>query len=297
MPSILDGFHPERLPPRELVERPVNELLDLHGKCAAVTGGHGPNFGQAIVNRLAGIGASVALVHRPHSAETARKVAAEVADRWGVTAVAVEGDMSDWDSAHRCAHRVVDELGALDIWVNSAGAGRDPQNSIPPPPDAPREWRDFANASQSLIDDSLTALLKTMLYGTHAALDVMVPQQRGRIINVASVAGLGAIRGQVTYATMKAAVIAFTEFVARETGPQGVTIACVAPGTMLSEQYLAWYATQEDEADSKNMQEVFDKLSIGRAAWVEEPANMVAFLASDAGAFVHGATIKVAGGR
>jgi 3-oxoacyl-[acyl-carrier protein] reductase len=294
MAKFLETLNVESMPPRALAERPVNELLDLTGRRAAVTGGHGPNFGQAIVDRLAGLGASVALIHRAHSADAARSVAATVADRHGVRAVPVEGDMSDWESAHGAANRVVEELGGLDIWVNSAGAGRDP--AIEVTETGSRGARDFWQTSHDLVDRSVDVLLQSVLYGTHAALSVMVPQKRGRIINIASAAGTSAIRGQVLYAAMKAGVIAFTEFVAREIGPEGVTIACVAPGTILSPANMPEYV-EVDEASMKNMQQVMERLSIGRFAWPEEPANMVAFLASDAGAYVHGATLKVAGGR
>lgn len=294
MPNLLEMLNVKSMPTRERAQQPVNELLDLHGKRVAITGGHGPNFGQAITDRLAGLGASVALVHRAHAADAALEVATRVTERYGVTAVPVVGDMSDWDSAHGAAQKVVDELGGLDVWINSAGAGRDPVIEVTD--SGSRGARDFWEVPHHLVDASVTVLLQTMLYGTHAALGIMVPQKRGRIINIASAAGMSGIRGQVLYATMKAGVIAFTEFVARETGPEGVTAVCVAPGTILSPANMPEYE-EIDDASMTNMQQVMEKLSIGRFAWPEEPANLVAFLASDAGAYVHGATLKVAGGR
>jgi 3-oxoacyl-[acyl-carrier protein] reductase len=292
--DLLELLRVDQLPSRESVTRPLKELVDLTGTRTAVTGGHGPNLGQAIVDRLAGAGASVAIVHRPHAVERAQAKAAEVAERHGVDVVAVEGDMSDWDSAHRAAEQVAEKLGGLDVWVNSAGAGRDPamENTGEEMIGAQTFWQ----VPQRAIDSTVTALLTTMLYGTHAALNVMVPQHRGRIINIASAAAFNPIKGQVPYSVMKAAVASFTELLASEIGPDGVTIAAVAPGILLSEANLEEYALPCREEDYETMRKVFERMTIGRCSWPEEAANMVAFLASDAGAFVHGTTVRVSGG-
>jgi 3-oxoacyl-[acyl-carrier protein] reductase len=294
MPDAIETII-NRLPPSELVQKPLNELVDLHGKRIAVTGGHGPNLGQAIVHRVAALGASVALIHRVHSADAANKLAAEVREHWGVTAVPVEGDMSDWDSAHKAANEVAEKLGGLDVWVDNAGAGRDPLIDVVT--DGTMHGAiEFSQASQEAIDQSMTVLLKTVFYGTHAALGVMIPQKHGRIINIASAAAFSPIKGQVLYATMKSAIVTFSEFIAREIGPDGVTIVCVAPGTIIGDARIAELSNVDDDG-VKLMAEVWGQVSIGRGSRPEEPANMIAFLASDAAAYVHGTTIKVAGGR
>ena len=298
MPNLLKLLRPELLPPRELVEKPVNELLDLSGKCIAITGGHGPNLGQAISHRLAGVGASVAIIHRPHAVEAAEQAVSSIKDRWGVTAIAVSGDMSDWDSAHHSAVEVAERLGSLDVWVNSAGAGRDPIIDASKTEEEMGGAVDFYKYSQSLLDQTMTILLRSILYGAHAALEVMVPQGKGRIINIAASGGMpgrGA-RGQVPYATMKAAVMGFTEFLAADAGPSGVTVAGVAPGILLSDANMREYDIEVDEDSRVLMEQLMRRVSMGRCLWPEEAANSVAFLASDAGAYIHGTTILVAGG-
>jgi NAD(P)-dependent dehydrogenase (short-subunit alcohol dehydrogenase family) len=281
--NLLDLMHPELLPPHDWVEKRVDELLDLRGRRAVVIGGGGKNLGQAIVHRLAGLGASVAVVDLPQAAEAAQKVASDARERWGVPAVAIEADGRDWDGIHGAAQQAAEQLGGLDIWVNSGGAGTSVTY--------------FADTTQGAIDGNMSGFVTPTLYGTHAALSVMLPQKRGRIINISSAAGFNAVTGLAAYGAAKAAVIAFTEFVAKEIGPEGVTIAGIAPGSMLGDaqrEMLAGIPAGGD--DAKMMQQVFAKTSLGRLAYPEEVANVVAFLASDAGAYIHGTTIRVAGG-
>ncbi|WP_143220950.1 SDR family NAD(P)-dependent oxidoreductase, partial [Actinomadura sp. CNU-125] len=85
--------------PRHIVEKRVTDLLDLSGKKAIVTGAGGDGLGQAIANRLGGCGADVALIGRT-LAKVERR-AEEVERRWGVRAVPIRADMSDWDQVHR----------------------------------------------------------------------------------------------------------------------------------------------------------------------------------------------------
>jgi 3-oxoacyl-[acyl-carrier protein] reductase len=292
---LIDLLRPDLLPPRELVTKPLHELVRLDGKVAAVTGGHGPNLGQAIVDRLAGAGAKVAIIHRPQRLEAAQARAKEIAERHGAEVVAVEGDMSDWDSAHRAPELVAERLGGLDIWVNSAGAGRDPAIVVTET-ETGGFWN-FWNVPQAGIDSSLNTLFRTMLYGTHAALGFMVKQGSGRLINIASAAAFNAIKGQVPYSVMKAAVVALTEHVAREAGEHGVAVAAVAPGVLLSEANMPEFSQPSSTDDDwALMEEIFNRTSLGRCHWPEEAANVVAFIASDAGAYIHGTTVRVSGG-
>ena len=286
--TVLDILRPDLLPPRESVARPVSELLDLHGQRAAVTGGAGANLGQAIVHRLAGLGASVAVLHRGRSADAARRVAAEARERWDVDVVAIEADATDWDAVHQGAHRVAEQLGGLDIWVNSAGSGAGGG--------APAIY--FTDYTQRNVDATITGYLTPTLYGTHAALDVMLPQKHGRIINIASTAGFAAYKRHAVYGAVKAAIIYFTECVAAEIGPEGVTIAGVAPGTMLAERFLERaVGLDADDELGELFEDAMSRTSIGRFSHPEEVANTVAFLASAAGAYIHGTTVRVAGGQ
>jgi 3-oxoacyl-[acyl-carrier protein] reductase len=286
--TVRDILRPDLLPPREAVARPVSELLDLRGKRAAVTGGAGANLGQAIVGRLAGLGASVAVLHRAGSGAAAARVAAEAAERWGVDVIPVEADVAQWDAAHQAAHRVAERLGGLDIWVNSAGSGADGGAAA----------TYFAEYTRQNVDATITGYLTPTLYGTHAALDVMLPRKHGRIINIASTAGLTPYKRHAVYGAVKAAIISFTECVAAEIGPEGVTIAGVAPGTMVAERFLERGADLDADGELGMLfADAWSRTSIGRFSYPEEVANTVAFLVSDAGAYIHGTTVRVAGGQ
>ena len=286
--SFLDILRPDLLPPREAVERPLRELLDLHGKRAVVTGGAGANLGQAIVGRLASLGASVAVLHRGRSAAAAQRVAAAAAERWGVDVVPIEADATEWDTIHQAAHRVVEQLGGLDIWINSAGSGAGGGAAA----------TYFSQYTQQNVDATVSGYLTPTLYGAHAALDVMLPQKHGRIINIASAAGFSAYKRHVAYGAVKAAIVYFTECLAAEIGPEGVTVAGVAPGTMVAERLLE-RAAGLDAGDELGMlfEDAWSRTSIGRFSHPEEVANTVAFLASEAGAYIHGTTVRVAGGQ
>src|ERR1700704_3606071 len=103
--------------PEHIIDKRVTELMDLSGKKAFVTGAGGDGLGQAIANRLAGCGADVALIGRTF--EKVERRAKEVEQRWGVRAIPVKADMSDWDQVHDAVAQAHDQLGGLDIMVNN----------------------------------------------------------------------------------------------------------------------------------------------------------------------------------
>jgi NAD(P)-dependent dehydrogenase (short-subunit alcohol dehydrogenase family) len=267
--------------PTTTLDRPLGEVLDLRGTCAAVTGGGGANLGQSIVNRFAGLGAAVAVIGR--DGKSLEKVAVDAAARWGVDVVATTADVSNWDDAHRAAHETRERLGALDVWVNNAGGGS--QGS-------------FAAKTKMELDATVSGNLMTTFYATHTALEVMLAQRHGRIINIVSEGGRTGMPGFVAYSACKAGVIGLTRSLAHEIGPQGVTIAAVSPGVMLGGPLLELISSGGEEIDSI-FDEAWARITMGRCSLPEEVANMVAFLATPAGpagASVHGTTISVSGG-
>src|SRR5215469_6316223 len=275
------GF--DRLP-QHIVDKRVTELMDLSGKKAFVTGAGGDGLGQAIANRLAGCGADVALIGRTF--EKVERRAKEVEQRWGVRAIPVKADMSDWDQVHDAVQQAHGELGGLDIMVNNpvmVAAGP------------------FEAQTKAEIDYTVLGSLTMMMYGAHAALQHMLPQGSGKIINIGSVGGRIQQRGLVVYNACKAGVIGFTRNLAHEVALRGVNVLGVAPGIMIKPEMVEYLNNPTTPAHFAGrgaiIEAITTQVQLGRASLPEEAANMVAFLATEAADYLCGQTIDVAGGQ
>ncbi len=272
--------------PLDSIEKRVTDLLDLRGRRAVVTGGAGINLGQACVNRLAGLGADVAVVDlsaeqvrergfsRHPSAPDAEGVAAAAAKKWGTNVVPIHGDVMDWDSVQQVMTTAAEALGGIDILVNNA---------------ADVVVGDFMNFGREEIDRSVRGTLTGPMYCTRAALDHMVPQGRGRIINIGSEAGSSAMPGLTVYGALKSGLGQFTRFLGKELGPQGIQVLGVNAGSM-------WGPGRPLTDDRPETLYPRGRTAIQRYELPEEVANMVAFLASDAASAMNGAMIDMGGG-
>ncbi len=270
--------------PEHIIDKRVTELMDLSGKKAFVTGAGGDGLGQAIANRLAGCGADVALIGRTF--EKVERRAKEVEQRWGVRAIPIKADMSDWDQVHEALREAHDELGGLDIMVNNpvmVAAGP------------------FELQTKEEIDYTVLGSLTMMMYGAHAALDYLLPQGSGKIINIGAVGGRIQQRGLVVYNSCKAGVIGFTRNLAHEVAPRGVNVLGVAPGIMIKPEMRQYLLDPQDDRQRAGRAAIYESITtqvqLGRASLPEEAANMVAFLASEAADYLCGQTIDVAGGQ
>ncbi|GAA2430887.1 3-oxoacyl-[acyl-carrier-protein] reductase [Actinomadura vinacea] len=275
------GF--DRLP-THIIEKRVADLLDLSGKKAIVTGAGGDGLGQAVANRLGGCGADVALIGR--TLEKVERRAKEVTQRWGVKAVPIRADMSDWEQVHRAVGEAHDALGGLDIMVNNpvmVHAGP------------------FEKFTKEQIDHTVLGSITMLMYGAHAALEYLLPQGSGKIINIGAVGGRLQHRGLVVYNSCKAGVIGFTRNLAHEMAPRGVNVLGVAPGIMikpdLKQRILDPRSDQDHAARDSIIESITTQVQLGRVGLPEEVANMVAYLASEAAAYMCGQTIDVAGGQ
>jgi len=269
--------------PEHIVAKRVTELMDLSGKTAFVTGAGGTGLGQAIANRLAGCGADIALIGRTY--EKVERRAKEVERRWGVRAYPVSADMSSWDQVHNAVREAHSELGRLDIMVNNpvmVAAGP------------------FEKQTKEQIDYTVLGSLTMMMYGAHSALEFLLPQGSGKIINIGSVGGRIQQRGLVVYNACKAGVIGFTRNLAHEVALRGVNVLGVAPGIMVkpeTRQYLTDPQDDHQRAGQAVIAEAIGQVELGRASLPEEAANVVAFLASEAADYMCGQTIDVSGGQ
>ena len=241
-------------------------------KRTALITGAGRGIGRATAVRLARDGVRIAINYR--SDDAAAEETKSLVEAAGATAQLVKGDVS----ADGDAERIVKEAlafgeGRLDVLVNNAGITRD--NLL---------LRMSAQEWDAVLDLNLRG---TFLV-TKAAMRPMLKQRAGRIVNVASIAGVTGNAGQANYAAAKAGIIGFTKTIAREMASRNVTANAVAPG---------FVPTDLTSIVPKEVQEAMLKqIPLGRFGTVEDVANAIAFLTSDEASYITGQVLVVDGG-
>jgi NAD(P)-dependent dehydrogenase (short-subunit alcohol dehydrogenase family) len=245
--------------------------LDLSGKVAVVIGGTS-GIGRAIALGLAEAGADVAACSR--RLEEVEETAVDIEKR-GRRAVRAAADVTDLKSLEAARGAVLQELGRVDILVNSAG-------------------RTKKGPTLEMEEADWNAILETNLTGTLRACRVFAPpmikQGWGRIINIASIATHLALFEVAAYSASKAGVGALTKSLALEWGPKGVNVNAIAPGvfpTPLNEKILN---------GTPRGAEFLTRIPLKRFGKVEELAGAAVFLASDAASYVNGEILAVDGG-
>ncbi|HLX01706.1 MAG TPA: 3-oxoacyl-ACP reductase FabG [Trinickia sp.] len=236
-------------------------------KRALVTGGSGA-LGQAISVALASAGHEV-WVHASSSLARAEATVRRIVETGGA-AHAIAFDVTDADAA-RAALEAVLEGGALQILVNNAGIHDD----APMAGMTQHQWK-------RVIDVSLNGFFNV----TQPLLMPMIRARWGRIVNIASVAGVMGNRGQANYAAAKAGLIGATKSLSLELASRGITVNAVAPGIIASPMIEGAFPPER----------IKQIVPAGRAGEPAEVAAMVAYLASDAAAYVTGQVLSINGG-
>ncbi|MDB9528583.1 3-oxoacyl-[acyl-carrier-protein] reductase [Oscillatoria sp. CS-180] len=241
----------------------------LTDKVAIVTGAS-RGIGRATALALAAEGANV-VVNYARSRTAADEVVATIADTAG-SAIALQADVSDAEQVDSLIKATMDKWGRIDVLVNNAGITRDTLLLRMKPED----W-------QAVIDLNLSGVFLC----TRAASKIMLKQRSGRIINIASVAGLMGNPGQANYSAAKAGVIGFTKTVAKEMATRSVTVNAVAPGFIKTDM----------TEDLSNTEDILKYIPLGRYGEAEEVAGLIRFLASDpAAAYITGQVLTIDGG-
>jgi len=243
------------------------------GKVVLVTGSS-RGMGAAILEAFARAGATCVLNFFDDPDGQNRRDAEETAARLRANNVPVhlfEADVSRYDAVERLMKQVGETAGGLDILVNNAGILRDRTVKKM----TPGEW-------QSVIQTNLDGVF----YCSKLGLEVM--RDGGRIVNVASIAGIFGFHGQANYAAAKAGVIALTKVLAKEVAKRGITVNAVAPGVIqtpmlgaLKPEVLAGYEKQ---------------IPLGRLGRTEDVAHAVLFFASEESGYITGQTLPITGG-
>ena len=252
----------------------VRELFDLTRRVAIITGGS-LGLGRQMAEVLAELGADLFLCAR--SKERCEQAADELR-KLGVRVLPVACDVTKPNDIQSLVEETLNEFGRIDVLVNNAGISWG----------APVE-------EMRLLDWS--RVIETNLTGTflcaQAVGKVMLGKHRGKIINIASVAGLSGTPAEVLQATAyhasKGAVISFTKDLACKWAPHNIQVNAVAPG---------WFPTHMSDWSIKNKQELLlQNIPQNRFGGKDDLKGAVVFLASDASAFVTGHVLVVDGGQ
>jgi 3-oxoacyl-[acyl-carrier protein] reductase len=241
----------------------------LEGRVSLVTGAS-RGIGRAIARCLAREGAFVFVGARDEAklAEVVREVTDE-----GGKAAALALDVADRASVDAALARVLEAQGRVDHLVNNAGITRD-------------------NLLLRMKREDWDQVIATNLTGTYlctqAVLKPMLKQRGGRIVNVTSVVGLTGNAGQANYAASKAGIIGFTKAVAREVASRSITVNAVAPGFIDTDMTAAM--------TDKARESLTSSIPLGRVGRADDIASAVAFLVSDAAAYITGQVLGVDGG-
>lgn len=242
----------------------------LKNKKAIITGGS-RGIGKAIAVEFAKNGASVALIYAGNSA-AAEKTVAEI-KALGAEAVSFKCDVSSFEETKKTVEEIINTFSKIDILVNNAGVTRD-------------------GLMLTMTDDSFNEVVDTNLKGTFYMIrhlySHMIKQRKGRIINMASVAGIMGNAGQTNYASAKAGIIGLTKSVAKELASRNITCNAIAPGFIETDMTA--------KLSAKVTEAAIQEIPLKRMGQPEEIAKLAAFLASDNAAYITGEVIRIDGG-
>ena len=242
--------------------------LQLHGRSALVTGAS-IGIGHGIALGLAREGVRVAIMAR--RAELLEAVAEEIVAAGGTRPALIVENLMDEGAPERIAAAALDRLGSVEILVNNAGGSR------------PFEL----DATEQQWDEAMTLNFTRQRQLTHRLLGQMMERKWGRIVNITGKSEPDGINGAFC---AKAAVHSWAKGLSRDVGKYGITVNCLPPGRIMSEQIRRSYTPEFRQWQADN------EIPVGRYGEPEDIANIVCFLASPLAGYITGTVIPVDGG-
>ncbi len=238
----------------------------------ALITGSARGIGAAVALRLAKDGYNIALNDISEAMFENNTIIEDIKAQ-GVECEKIICDVSSFEQVEKTVKEIKERFGSIDVLVNNAGITRDGL---------------MARMSEEQYDTVIAVNQKSVFNMCKFVGNIMMRQKSGRIINLASVAGVYGNPGQINYSASKGAIIAMTKTVAKELGSRGVTCNAVAPG------FIKTPMTDKLTDEQKNM--MLGQIAMKRFGEVSDIAGVISFLASKDAGYVTGQVIEISGG-
>lgn len=240
----------------------------LHGRCGIITGAAG-GIGHELARAFVAAGAGVAVMDTDNSAVQA------VAEELGESSIGLAADITDETAVEAAVDAVQKHFGQLDFLVNNAGI---------------RHQASFLDHDLATWRRTIDVNLTGAFICSQAAVRQMLPQGGGTILNIASIAGILALRNRIAYNASKSAVIGLTRAMAFELGGQGIYVNAIAPGVIETPMTASYFT------DAAFAQLITDNVPLGRWGQPSDLAAPAIFLCGPDSDYIHGQVLCVDGG-
>lgn len=236
-------------------------------KSVLITGASG-GIGQALCRHFAKAGYDI-ILHYFSSEEQALSLKKELEESFTVSVTAVRADLRSTDEIKLLSEKA----GNIDVLINNAGMAY---------------FSLFQSADENKIKELFDLNLMSAMSLTKEILPSMISRHSGRIINISSMWGISGASCEVHYSASKAALIGFTRALAKEVGPSGITVNCIAPGFIDTKMNA--------HLDEESVREILEATPMMRKGTGDDVAALALFLAGDEAGFITGQTVSVDGG-
>lgn len=246
--------------------------MEKNGLCVIVTGASS-GIGAGIAKKFAKDGYNVVINYYNENTKSDAEAVQKECEEYGAEAMIFQADVSDSEQSKALASAAFEKYGNVYALVNNAGITRDGL---------------MMRMSEDQFESVINANLKSVFLMSKNVLPYMTKARRGRIINMASIAGIYGNAGQTNYSASKAGIIGLTKSLAREVGSRSITVNAIAPGFINTKMT----AVLSDELKK----DAADKIPLKRMGEPSDIAAAAAFLASEGAGYITGNVLCVDGG-